>query len=129
MAGPLQKAAEKETEDLARFALRVLAHIQLRDYHHPVNSDELEAVFGVSERRITQAIEFLRDEGHKVASSKGRNDKYLGVYVPPGFYIARRPEQILSTCDMLDSTIKRLSERKRKLLDFGNAALSLWESQ
>jgi biotin operon repressor len=118
---------KRETEEMAQFAVRVLAHIQLRDYTHPVNSDELEAVFGVKERQITQAIEYLRDSGHKVASSKGRHDRYLGVYVPPGFYIARRPEEMRSTADMLQSTIQRISERRRRLMDFGNAAPSLYE--
>jgi hypothetical protein len=116
-------------EGLSEFSLRVLAHIQLRTYRNPVSSKELEAAFGVNERRITYAIEHLRDRGHKVASSKGRNDEYLGVYVPSGFYIARRPEEMAATADMLDSTIQKLSQRKKKLMDFGNAAPSLWQQE
>ena len=109
------------------FAVRVLASIQLHTFQNPISVDELEASFGVPERKITQAIEYLRDNGHKIASSKGRFDAYLGVDIAPGYYIARTPEEMASTLDMIQHTIEKLSSRKKKLGDFGNIDPTFWD--
>jgi len=120
---------KQSTEDLAQFAIRILAHIALHTAKNPVGSDTLEAAFGCKERKITQAVAYLRDHGHKIASSRGGYDEVLNCDIPAGFFLARNPEEISSTISMLKSNIKRQSERIAKLSDWRNMAADLWERE
>ena len=114
--------ATKDTQ----IALRMLARIQLHTVKSPITGKELADVFGLRNiRQVTQIIETLRDNGHKVASSKGGFNQYLGFIVPSGYFIAKTPEEMRATADFYQSTIEQLSRRRKKLMTFEGAP-TIW---
>lgn len=117
------KAKEKDTQ----LTLRVLARIQLHDSKNPITAKQLCDIFGLNDiRQVTQLIETFRDAGHKIASSKGGFNQYLGRMVPSGYFLAKTPEEMRDTFDMYQSTIRQLSSRAKKLMAFAGQD-TLWQ--
>ena len=98
------------------FAQAVVAAILCRSYRNPITGAVLAEQFAVDIRTITGIVEQARDAGMKISSSKGGFDKYLGLVVPSGYYQAKTPEEMRSTYDMYQSTIKQLSTRAKKMM-------------
>jgi hypothetical protein len=115
------------TIDETMFAQAVTAAILCRDFKNPITGAALAQEFGVNIRTITGVIEIARDSGIKIASSKGSFDKFLNRKVDAGYYQAKSPEEMRSTYDFYQKTIKELSARAKKLMDFGGANPSVFE--
>ena len=109
------------------FAQSVIAAILCRTSSNPITGPALAAQFVSSLRTITQIIEEARSAGIKIASSEGGFDKYIGQAVEPGYYQARRPEEMRSTYDRYQQRIQKLSTRAKKLMDFSRDNPSLYE--
>lgn len=115
------------TTESPLFRESVIAAIICRSYKNPITGAALAGSFGVDIRKITQIVEGARDAGIKIASSKGGFDKYLGRVVEAGYYRANAPEEMRSTYDMYQDTIKNLSARAKKMMNFNRENPSLYE--
>ena len=115
----------KPTETM--FAQSVVASILCRSFKNPITGSALAAQYSVDIRKITQVVEEARDAGIKIASSKGGFDRHMGVIVEPGYYQAKRPEEMRSTYEMYQQTIGNLSARAKRLMNFNRENPSLYE--
>ena len=109
------------------FCQSVTAAILCRTHRNPITGSALAQEFNVDIRKITGVIEDARDAGVKIASSKGGFDRHLGMVVEAGYYQAHTPEQMRSTYEMYQTTIKNLSARAKKMMCFDNCNPSLYE--
>jgi predicted DNA-binding transcriptional regulator YafY len=116
-----------KSEDPVMFAQAVTAAILCRSWKNPITGAALAQSFSVDIRRITGVIEEARDAGIKIASSKGGFDKHINRQLEPGYYQAKTPEEMRSTYDMYQATIKNLSARAKKIMNFNGVNPSLYE--
>ena len=95
---------------------------------NPITSTQLAEMYSMDEREIKSIVKnMIVSGGMKIRSWRGGYDQWLGCDMPAGYSIAKTPEQMRATCDMLHQTAMSLLERERKLLDFGQGEASLWE--
>ncbi len=113
---PVPKGSPKYETGLA---LKILARISVASKQYPVKYQALADEFGVDWRKIADVVEQLRDAGHKVASVNG---------TPPGCFIAKSPAEMAPTALRLEIQGKRIIQRARKLMDFGNMERTLFDS-
>ena len=101
-----------------QLALRILARIQQHGIDDPITGHALAFMFGINIRQVQHIVEELRDAGHKVGSS---------MAAPMGYFIAKRPEELLDTVEHYRSRAKEFCIRANRLLDFGSLAPTIFE--
>jgi biotin operon repressor len=112
---------ESPMDDLKRetqLILRVLDRIQQHTYNHPITIPVLAVEFGISERKVKQVIEELRDGGHKVGSHKEK---------PYGVFIARCPIEIHPTAMRIRKEGVKFLKKANQLMDFSSAHPTVFE--
>lgn len=115
----------KSTEVM--FHQSVVAAILCRNFKNPITGAVLAEQFSVDLRKIADVVREARIAGIKIASSRGGFDRFLNVELEPGYYGARRPEEIKSTAEMIHKTAMDLLHTERLLMDFKGENPTVWE--
>lgn len=108
---------------------RISVLIEQHTPDHPISSKALSEIFSMSVRDVNAAVQKLIYGGKKVRSWRGGFDKYLGRDMPAGYSLARTPEEIRATADMLFETAESLKFRALQLMNFGTGEPCFWQQE
>lgn len=93
----------------------------------PITSGDLSAMYGIDVRTVNEIVKKLIWGGRKIRSWRGGWDEWLGREMPAGYSLARNPEEMRASAEMLRSTAMSILERAKTLMDFGIAEPQLWQ--
>lgn len=103
-----------------QLALRILSAIQRHGIEHPIPGHQLAEMFDIDLRRVQSIVEELVDSGQKIGSSMKR---------PCGYFLAKHPDELTETAEILRTRGRKYFARANKLLDFGSNQPTVFEQQ
>jgi hypothetical protein len=106
---------------------RILSTIECHTPSNPITSGDLSAMYGIDVRQINDIVKKLIWGRRKIRSWRGGWDEWLGRDMPAGYSLARNPEEMRASAEMLRSTAMSILDRARELMDFGSLEPQLWE--
>lgn len=110
----------KPVKQQAEIILQVVSIISERTIDNPITGSAIGGIVGISWRAVADCVEQARQMNYKIGASKGD---------PPGYFLARTPEELYSTIGRLTETSKKMLSQARSLARWNHREPTLLEGE